>query len=124
MDAEKLLMWVGWAMVFAFVGAGIIMLDTLSSGGTNPRLLVTMHVHGIGLGIVLLLLSRELSRIARYPTLRKVAALSSSAGALVFVSGIGLKLASVTGDAATLLEVLGAAMVAAGVAVTVAILSE
>lgn len=117
-------MWAGWAMVFAFVGVGIIMLDTLSSGGRNPPLLVALHAHGMGLGIVLLLLSRELSRMARYPTLRKVAALSSSAGALVFVSAIGLGLVAGASDAATLLEVLGAALVAGGVAVTIALLTE
>lgn len=123
MDAERIPMWVGWAMVFAFAGVGIIMMNTLGAGGANPPLLVAMHVHGIGLGIVLLLLSRELARIVRYPALRNVAALSSSIGALVFVSAIGLKLIA-PGGAATMFEVLGAALMAGGVAVTVALLSE
>lgn len=123
MDAERVQMWIGWLLMLISLSLGFLLLDTLSSGGKNPPLLVALHVHGIGFGMVLLLLGRELSKIHKYPLLRSMAALSSSSGAVLFAGSIVLKLAGETAFSGAI-EVLGAALFTAGIVTIVAILAE
>ncbi len=124
MEDEKVAMTVGSVLLFVSLVLGLFMLATLSSGGTNPGLLVALHVHGIGLGVALLIISVLLSYVSRYAALKRLAAAFSSAGAVLFPLGLAIRLAGDTTGFSTVVEIVGASVFIGGLAVAMTIFAD
>jgi uncharacterized membrane protein (DUF441 family) len=124
MGDEKLAMAVGSVLLFVSLVLGLFMLATLSSGSTNPKPLLTLHVHGIGLGIALLTISVLLSYVSRYAALKRIAAVFSSAGAVLFPLGLAMRLAGDATIFSTAVEILGASLFIGGLAAAIAVFAE
>lgn len=124
MKDEKVAMAAGSALLFVSLVLGLFMLATLSSGGTNPKALIALHVHGIGFGLALLIISVLLSYVSRYATLKRIAVAFSSAGAVLFPLGLAIRLAGDATGLSTVVEVLGASIFIGGLAVAITIFAD
>ena len=122
MEPEKLPVITGCILVFLSLVLGAMMLDVLFNGGTNPRTAVALHVHGIGFGLVAIVMGILLQKMARYPLLRKMAALMLSSGGLLFFAALSLRIAGFIAQFNDALEIVGAALFIGGFVTGLAIL--